>query len=150
VRPTPDPFPGLDGVPESWLCADCGYDTAPGWLTQAQVRARCEAVGYERAADEVADRQAALAHDPAVASRWEIYMVRPAVWARAGMEPFSGCLCVACLEKRLSRKLKPKDFSDHMFNILPGTPRLLARRKRPPVLPPRPGKRTTLVRRPPA
>jgi hypothetical protein len=125
-----DQFPGLDDVPESWLCADCGYDTAPGLPAKAQVRARCEAVGYERAADEVADRRAALAHDTAVASRWEIYMVRPAVWAGAGMEPFSGCLCIACLELRLGHRLKPKDFADHIFNQMPGTPRLLARQKR--------------------
>ena len=106
-RALPDPFPGLDSVPESWLCADCGYDTAPYLPAKAQVRAWCKAVGYERAADEVADRRTALAHDPAVASRCEIYMVKPAVWAQAGMEPFGGCLCVGCLELRLGRRLKP-------------------------------------------
>jgi hypothetical protein len=49
----PDPFPGLDSVPDSWLCADCGYDTAPGLPAKAQVRARCEAVGYERSSSSI-------------------------------------------------------------------------------------------------
>jgi hypothetical protein len=39
-----------------------------------------------------------------------------------------GCLCIGCLEKRIGRRLKPKDFTDHPFNQLPGTPRLLNRR----------------------
>jgi hypothetical protein len=40
------------------------------------------------------------------------------------MAPFGGCLCIRCLEKRLGRQLKPKDFlRDHEFNDLrvPGT-----------------------------
>jgi hypothetical protein len=48
------------------------------------------------------------------------------------MEPFGGCLCVGCLEKRLGRKLKPKDFEhDHSFNLpgVPATARLKLRRK---------------------
>jgi hypothetical protein len=60
----------------------------------------------------------------------EVYTVRDAIWEKAGMEPFGGCLCIGCLEKRLGRRLKPKDFDwNHPFNALPGTPRLLNRRK---------------------
>ncbi len=56
-------------------------------------------------------------------------MVKPAVWKAAGMEAMDGCLCIGCLEKRLGRTLKPKDFPrKHPFNSMPGTDRLLARR----------------------
>jgi hypothetical protein len=64
--------------------------------------------------------------------RSEVYTVRDAVWKKAGMEQMGGCLCIGCLEKRLGRKLKPKDFlRGHALNnpIFPGTPRLLRRRK---------------------
>ena len=44
------------------------------------------------------------------------------------MEPWGGCLCVGCLEKRLGRRLKPKDFErDDPFNQLPGSARLMKR-----------------------
>jgi len=60
----------------------------------------------------------------------DVYTVRDAVWKRAGMEPMGGCLCVGCLEKRLGRQLRPKDFlRGHVFNCVPGTARLLSRRK---------------------
>src|SRR5262245_48337537 len=60
----------------------------------------------------------------------ELYMVRDAVWKQAGMEPYGGCLCIGCLEKRIGRKLKPKDFTSHTFNDprLPCTDRLRDRR----------------------
>ena len=62
--------------------------------------------------------------------RCEVYMVREKVWAEAGMEPYGGCLCIGCLEKRLGRRLRPKDFQrNHPFQALPGTDRLLGRRK---------------------
>ena len=33
------------------------------------------------------------------------------------MEPYGGCLCIGCLERRIGRKLKPKDFErNHPFN----------------------------------
>ena len=47
------------------------------------------------------------------------------------MEPFGGCLCIGCLEKRLGGRLKPKDFQrGHPVNYpnVPGTPRLMNRR----------------------
>ena len=61
----------------------------------------------------------------------EVYMVREAVWKASGMAPFGGCLCIGCLEKRLGRKLRPKDFlKDHVFNGMPASPRLMKRQKR--------------------
>jgi len=66
--------------------------------------------------------------------RSEVYCVRDAVWKEAGMEPLGGCLCIGCLEKRLSRKLKRKDFKrGHPLNepVVPGTPRLIERRGQP-------------------
>ena len=57
----------------------------------------------------------------------EVYTVREAIWSKAGVEPMGGCLCVSCLEGRLDRKLKPKDFlRGHPFNDpeAPATERL--------------------------
>jgi hypothetical protein len=48
------------------------------------------------------------------------------------MKPEGGCLCIGCLEKRLGRRLKPKDFPrDHPLNDVrvPGTERLRRRRR---------------------
>jgi hypothetical protein len=59
----------------------------------------------------------------------EIYSVRNATWKRAGMGAFAGCLCIGCLERRIGRRLRPRDFKrGHPFNKMPGTPRLLNRR----------------------
>jgi len=45
------------------------------------------------------------------------------------MGPMGGCLCIGCLERRLGRRLTPKDFSRrHPFNKTPGTGRLIERR----------------------
>ena len=62
-------------------------------------------------------------------NRTELYTVRDAVWKKTGLEPWGGVLCAGSIEKRINRKLKPKDFErDHPFNSLPGTRRLLERR----------------------
>jgi len=103
--------------PESWLCVDCGINTAPGCLTRAELEQALNA-GQESV-------------EYTIDNRFEVYTVRAVVWQAAGMEPFGGCLCIGCLEQRLGRRLKPKDFlRDHPLNTLPGTPRLLRRRKR--------------------
>jgi hypothetical protein len=48
------------------------------------------------------------------------------------MEPWGGCLCIGCLEKRIGRSLTPKDFPrGDAFNKVPGTERLLSRRWAP-------------------
>jgi hypothetical protein len=100
-----------DNITESWLCVDCGINTAPRIPNGETMR-----------------RQLAVAGkiEMRIDSDSEVYTVRSAVWKKAGMEPM--------VEKRLGRKLKPKDFDPtHEFNLLPfrslGTPRLLNRRK---------------------
>jgi hypothetical protein len=98
-------------LPESWACIDCGFDTAPGVPNREQ---------YDRAKE--GDKMIINAQS-------EIYTVKSKVWKAAGVGAMEGCLCIGCLEKRLGRKLTPKDFQrNHPFSTLPGTPRLLSRR----------------------
>ena len=102
-------------VTEDWLCVDCGANTAPGIPDGITTLQQVEATG-----------NSAMHID----ADTEAYMVRNAIWKKAGMEPFGGCLCIGCLEKRLGRRLKPKDFlRGHPFNAMPGSERLLKRRK---------------------
>jgi hypothetical protein len=103
-----------DAVPDSWACIDCGFNTAPGIMTRAELQA----------AFAVADTA-----EQTITHKSEVYTVHDGVWAAAGMEPYGGCLCIGCLERRLKRKLKPWDFPiDRGLNQGPGTPRLLKRR----------------------
>jgi hypothetical protein len=101
------------GIPESWDCIDCGFNTAPGMHNAAQL-AEVFAMGR-------------TAH-PSFDDQCEVYTVKPAVWKAAHMAYDGGCLCIGCLEGRLGRRLKPHDFSADELNWLPGTDRLLARR----------------------
>jgi hypothetical protein len=101
-------------VTEDWRCVDCGINTAPGFPDGLTTLPEIKAKG---------------ASEVSIGPDSEVYMVREAIWAKAGMEPFGGCLCIGCLERRLGRKLKPKDFSKHPFNGMPGSERLLKRRK---------------------
>jgi hypothetical protein len=104
------------GVPESWCCVDCGVDTAPGCATRVEMYLAFAA--GQGVSQTISDDS-------------EIYCVRPTVWKKTGIEPMGGCLCVACIEQRIGRRLKPKDFlRDHAFALLPGTPRLLQRQGR--------------------
>lgn len=106
----------LEGkVSESHNCVDCGFNTAPG-------------LPPRELAEFLMNRDGEF--PPGVInSDFEVYTVRNKVWKAAGMEPFGGCLCIGCLEKRLGRKLRPKDFPrDHPFNSWPGTRRLIERR----------------------
>jgi hypothetical protein len=98
------------GLPESWACIDCGTNTAPGCSTRAEFEVT---YSLRRTFDD----------------QTEVYVVRAAIWKAAGMEDYGGCLCIGCLEKRIGRKLRPKDFMrNHPFTRMPGTKRLLARR----------------------
>jgi hypothetical protein len=59
-------------------------------------------------------------------------MVHDQVWAKAGMTKGErgGYLCIGCLEKRLGRRLTPKDFTDVRINnplLRSKTPRLRSR-----------------------
>jgi hypothetical protein len=105
------------GIVDDWCCVDCRVNTAPGTSTRAEV----EEI-YRRP-----DFDPANVGTISFSTDSEIYMVRPPVWKRAGMEGWGGCLCVGCLEQRIGRRLKPKDFDhDHIFNSpdLPRTERL--------------------------
>jgi len=103
-------------------CIDCSYNTSPGCPTQAEAEA-----SYRAAKAAGREWGETLSLD----ERSEVYMVRDAIWKEAGMEGWGGCLCVGCLEKRLGRRLRPKDFNrNHPFFQLSGSPRLLKRQKR--------------------
>jgi hypothetical protein len=121
-----DPLAGF--VPDSWLCVDCGVHTAPGVLNRPEMEAAIKAAGKQVTAETLQEWSDKTRFD----DRAEIYIVRETEWAKADMQPFGGCLCIGCLEKRLGRKLKPKDFDrDHVFTQhLPGTAWLLNRLKR--------------------
>jgi hypothetical protein len=108
-------------LPESWLCIDCGRNTAPGTLNRVEMEHAMDA------ATAAGDPEGSV--QVRIDAECEIYQVRDAVWKAAGMG--DGCLCIGCLEKRLGRQLRPKDFQhDHPFNQMPvGTARLRKRRK---------------------
>jgi len=113
---------GLSGlIPESWLCVDCGFNTAPGLKNRAEMEAAIAAMGILwKAGGSVQNH---------VDTDSEVYTVRDSVWKKAGMAEMGGCLCIGCLERRIGRRLKPKDFPrDDPFNSLPGTARLMKRR----------------------
>jgi hypothetical protein len=108
-------------VPESWHCVDCGVNTAPGMKNRAETEQAFQLLALMGKEDVGV---------PAVFdNRTEVYHLRDKVWKAAGMKLFGGCLCIGCLEKRLGRQLRPKDFDpDHPFNKSPGTARLQKRR----------------------
>ena len=114
--------------PESWFCVDCGINTAPGLLNRADMeKALTTATAIGKLTGKKGDVEQRITHDS------EIYTIRDTVWKAAGMEPMGGCLCIGCLEKRLGRRLKPRDFPPrHPFNApnFPATSRLRERRER--------------------
>jgi hypothetical protein len=106
-------------ITKSWRCIDCDVDTAPGLSDMVELE---------------------LAFKVADPGKWiiamylddqsEVYVVHYNVWKQAGMEPWGGCLCIGCLEKRLGRQLKPKDFTSQPLNRFSrATKRLRSRRK---------------------
>jgi hypothetical protein len=102
------------GTPETWCCIDCGFNTAPGNSTRAELEKAFET--HRRVWQQFNGES-------------EVYTVYTHVWRAAGMEAWGGCLCIGCLEKRLGRQLRPDDFDpDHPFNSMPGTRRRLQRR----------------------
>ena len=107
---------------EHHLCVDCGMNTHPGASTKKEV---AKAIWEARLAGK--EWKDAVTFD----ENTEVYDVRDRIWAEAGMEVYGGCLCIGCLEKRIGRRLRPKDFSNHVFNSIPtGTERLLRRQGR--------------------
>ena len=91
----------------SCYCVDCGTNTAPAIWRGKQV-------------------------EPALPQSWEFYWVNDKVWAAAGMHELDGSLCVGCIEARLGRRLRPKDFdltrNENRIARNWVTPRLAARR----------------------
>jgi hypothetical protein len=115
-----DQFDLKGATPESWLCVDCGINTAPGYPTRVEM---------ERAFNGSALHAKPTSCPITFNEHCEVYMVRDSVWQAARLEPMGGCICIGCLEKRLRRKLRPKDFPRrHPFNGMPCTSRLFARR----------------------
>lgn len=63
----------------------------------------------------------------------EYYMVTNGCWGRAKMASNGGMLCIGCLEKRLGKKLTPRNFIDCPLNwrniCIPehASPRLISR-----------------------
>ena len=88
-------------------CVDCGVNTAPSIWHGRDVT-------------------------PALPGSWEFYWLKPEVWTLADMEELDGSLCVGCIEARLGRRLRRKDFDFTRYeNRTPVawlTPRLRARR----------------------
>jgi hypothetical protein len=110
----------MGATPESWCCVDCGVNTAPGMMSRAEMEK-----WFAEHPDEGAPHS--------IGWNDEVYTVRHAVWKLTGLEPYGGCLCVDCLEKRIGRKLKPRDFlRNHPFNSasVPASERLRKRQKR--------------------
>jgi len=87
-------------IPEHHLCVDCGVNTHPGAPTKKEV---AEGTWEAWQAGETWTGVLHFGDDT------EVYMVRESVWGKAGMEPYGGCLCIGCLERRLGRKLKLRD-----------------------------------------
>jgi hypothetical protein len=105
-----------DNIVESWLCVDCGVNTAPGTSDGPQTRIDLALNGTSKFT---------------VGPESEIYHVKDAIWKQAGMRPWNGCLCIGCLEQRIGRQLRPKDFARHdreCWARMPCTERLLNRR----------------------
>jgi hypothetical protein len=105
-----------DNIVESWLCIDCGVNTAPGLLSGPALRIDLALNGKSKMT---------------ITNDSEIYHVKEAIWKQAGMRAWNGCLCIGCLEERIGRQLRPKDFARHDNKVWadkPCTERLLNRR----------------------
>ena len=101
------------GIPESWECEDCGMDTAPGFMNAKQV---LDAF--------VRGKDASMRPN----KNCEVYQLKHALWKTVTNGHARAVLCIGCVEQRLGRKLRPKDFQDNALKLLPCTERLLARR----------------------
>ena len=88
-------------VPESWDCIDCGMNTAPGLLNRTELEAAIAHIGVARW------KSGRAAIEQIYDDRTEVYFVPKAIWKKAGVKPFGGCLCIRCLEARLKRRLTP-------------------------------------------
>src|SRR3954464_4578139 len=87
-----------DNFVENWLCVDCGVNTHPGCPDGPSTRIDVALTGKTRVTFN---------------RNTEVYDVKHAVWNAVGMRGWSGCLCIGCLELRLGRQLRPRDFDRH-------------------------------------
>jgi hypothetical protein len=113
-----EPVSARGVTPETWLCVDCGVNTSPGMMTRKQIDVALIIHGHA---------------EQTLYPNQEVYTVTQEVWRSTGLEDMGGCLCIGCLEKRIGRRLKPKDFvPDHPFNKpdFPASKRLRKRRGR--------------------
>jgi hypothetical protein len=121
----PVPFADMTGyTSDSHLCIDCGFNTAPGYPTRAELEAKYVGIGRPAEVPAYID------------SNSEVFMLHKEVWAETGVAGYGGCLCIGCVEKRIGRHLNVRDFLwGHAFNFpgMPGTARLLKRRRGKPV-----------------
>jgi hypothetical protein len=102
--------------PEGWNCIDCGYNTGPGMPTKGDLERAFKVEGRDKI-------------NAYINADTEAYYVKPSVWRAAKIGEDGGCLCIGCLEKRVGRKLKFRDFPDHPFNKMPRSARLMERRR---------------------
>jgi hypothetical protein len=78
-------------TPESWLCVDCGTNTAPGHPT----RIEWERLYRTSVAIKKLSGKEQLITTLSFNDHCEVYTVRDSVWKAAGMEPMGGCLASA-------------------------------------------------------
>ena len=128
IRKIPDRFDFKGRTPESWDCIDCSINTAPGFPSRVEME-RLYKTSVVMQKLSRAEPSSMTVATYTFNEHCEVYTVRDSVWKAAGMEPLGGCLCIGCLEGRLGRRLKPKEFHPRdPFNWLPGTERLIERR----------------------
>jgi hypothetical protein len=88
---------------ESWLCVDCGVNTAPGLSNRAEMEVAAKALGsvWDKNIDGI---QQHIGPDS------EVYTVRASVWKKAGFEGKwgEGCLSIGCLENGSADASKPR------------------------------------------
>src|SRR5262245_7244680 len=70
-------------MPESWLCVDCGVNSAPGFPNRKQAEFALRHLGGTTCK---------------VTEESEVYTVKNEVWQETGLEGMGGCLCIGCLE----------------------------------------------------
>jgi hypothetical protein len=106
---------------EHYLCIDCGHNTHPGAATKREV---AEALWRDR--QNGVEWQDTVPMAQTLRNTWcAIKYGQMRAWSLG-----AGASASVCLEKRLGRRLRPKDFQHrHPFNTLPGSERLLKRRK---------------------
>jgi hypothetical protein len=70
-------------IPDSWLCVDCGFDTAPGLPNKAEVERKIQEAKLAGTWDPEDEKNVITMH---VCAQSEIYHVRNVIWKETGME----------------------------------------------------------------